>query len=56
MAQIEREGSISYYCRYSPIIEGIWRLLDCDQRLICVNVTPQRSEGELIGSILFENA
>ncbi len=54
MSEIEREGPIHIIADTKPLSKEFGAFWDCEQRLICVNVTPKRTEGELIGSILFE--
>lgn len=53
IARIQKEGSFSIVAYQHPLSEKFGAFWDLDQRVICVDVA-NRSEGERIGSILFE--
>lgn len=51
---IQREGPIRIAASNEHLSEQFGAFWDVDRRIICVNLSANRTEGDLIGSILFE--
>lgn len=54
LAGILQEGPIRIAASREHLSEQFGAFWDVDRRIICVNLSANRTEGELIGSILFE--
>jgi hypothetical protein len=51
---IQKEGPLRIIISHHPLARKFGAFWDVDNRIICVNQSSHRSEGALIGSILFE--
>lgn len=54
MKEIQKEGPIAFSTSNHPVIRQFGAVWDTDRRLILLSPESNRSEGEMIGSILFE--
>jgi hypothetical protein len=54
IASIQQEGPIQIIVNNTPLSNQFGAFWDPDRRLICVAISPEETEGSLIGSILFE--
>lgn len=54
MTEIEKQGPIHVTMDDRPLSQQFGAFWDADRRAICVNISGHRSNGALIGSILFE--
>lgn len=51
---IQREGIIKIEAKSSPVSKQFGAYWDPDNRVVCVDVSKNRTEGEIFGSLLFE--
>ncbi len=54
MAEIEKEGPVHITVDDRPLSQQFGAFWDAERRVICVNISWHRSNGAVIGSILFE--
>lgn len=54
MKKIQRDGPIAFSTSNHPVIRKFGAVWDTDRRLILLSPESNRTEGEMIGSILFE--
>lgn len=54
ITEIQSEGNIRILVSNHPLAKQFGAFWDVDERTICVNMRSIKSEGEMIGSILFE--
>lgn len=54
MAKIQQEGEVRILMDNSPLSRQFGAFWDVEQRVICINPSAHRTQGEIIKSILFE--
>jgi hypothetical protein len=54
IAAIQREGSLRITSSSASLAQQFGAFWDPDQRVICVNTAPHKTQGDIIGSIIFE--
>lgn len=54
IATIQKEGAIKIVAKENAVSKQFGAFWDPDHRIICIDLSPHRSQGSVIGSLLFE--